>query len=233
MTVEVSCDFSVDLSKKIIRRLELLTLLCFSFLFLPDFTPVLLLLALSCPAWVVSRSLPPMPNGQMTDSCVFYARTLLENITNLLAPDDPTRMFSGMNCTRHNMELNLKTRTPTVCSPQGSVCSGETTSAFDRESCMSDIGKDLSHYYKVLSALPDSDGTLGSSVLLPLKDLMENCFRSSNPTAWNSAEAPVGHSSTNGFNQRQRLCKIMKGFHVRTITINRAIGYMSLGEHTT
>lgn len=77
------------LSKKIIRRLKLLTLLCFSFLLLPDFTPVLLLLALSCPAWVVSRSLPPVPNGQMTDSCVFYARTLLENITNLLAPDDP------------------------------------------------------------------------------------------------------------------------------------------------
>ncbi|PWA25154.1 hypothetical protein CCH79_00005280, partial [Gambusia affinis] len=198
---------------------------------------------LCCPAWVVSRSLPPMPNGQMTDSCVFYARTLLENITNLLAPDDPvgdlvkveflrccrcvwgaeplcsqqTRMFSGMNCTRHNMELNLETRTPTVCSPQGSVCSGETTSAFDRESCMSDIGKDLSHYYKVLSIQPDSDGTLGSSILLPLRELME---------------APVVHSSTNGFNQRQRLCKIMKGFHARTITINRAIGYMNLSEHT-
>lgn len=138
------------LSKKIIRKLELLTLLsvCVFFFFfvllLPDFTPVLLLMQLCCPAWVVSRSLPPMPNGQMTDSCVFYARTLLENITNLLAPDDPvgdlvkveflrccrcvwgaeplcsqqTRMFSGMNCTRHNMELNLETRTPTVCSPQ-------------------------------------------------------------------------------------------------------------------
>uniref|UniRef100_A0A3B5KR56 Interleukin-12 subunit alpha n=1 Tax=Xiphophorus couchianus TaxID=32473 RepID=A0A3B5KR56_9TELE len=193
------------------------------------FTPVLLLLALSCPAWVVSRSLPPMPNGQMTGSCVFYARTLLENITNLL-----TRMFSGMNCTRHNMELNLKTRTPTVCSPQGSVCSGETTSAFDRETCMSDIGKDLSHYYKVLSALPDSDGTLGSSVLLPLKELMEVC-QSLSPVlndAFVFLQASVGHSSANGFNQRQRLCKIMKGFQVRTITINRAIGYMSLGEHT-
>ncbi|XP_043989443.1 uncharacterized protein zmp:0000001127 [Gambusia affinis] len=196
------------------------------------FTPVLLLMQLCCPAWVVSRSLPPMPNGQMTDSCVFYARTLLENITNLLAPDDPTRMFSGMNCTRHNMELNLETRTPTVCSPQGSVCSGETTSAFDRESCMSDIGKDLSHYYKVLSIQPDSDGTLGSSILLPLRELMENCFRSSLPTALISKEAPVVHSSTNGFNQRQRLCKIMKGFHARTITINRAIGYMNLSEQT-
>ncbi|XP_054889647.1 uncharacterized protein zmp:0000001127 [Poeciliopsis prolifica] len=196
------------------------------------FTPVLLLLALSCPTWVVGRSLPSMPSGQMTDSCVFYARTLLENITNLLAPDDPTRMFSGMNCTRHNMELNLETRTPTVCSPQGSVCSGETTSAFDWKSCMSEIGKDLSHYYKVLSVQPDSDGTLGSSVLLPLRELMENCFKSDLQSALISKEAPVAHSNTNGFSQRQRLCKILKGFYVRTITINRAISYMNLGEHT-
>uniref|UniRef100_A0A3B3ULY0 Uncharacterized LOC106948971 n=1 Tax=Poecilia latipinna TaxID=48699 RepID=A0A3B3ULY0_9TELE len=177
-----------------------------------SFTPVLLLLALSCPAWVVSRSLPLTPSGQMTDSCVFYARMLLENVTNLL-----TRMFSGLNCTRHNMQLNLKTNTSTVCSPQ--------------ESCLKDIGTDLSYYYNVLSSQPDSDGTLGSSVLLPLRELMENCF-SSSLTDLSSKEASVDHSSTNGFNQRKLLCKIMKGFHVRTITINRAIGYMNLGEHT-
>uniref|UniRef100_A0A3B3UK28 Uncharacterized LOC106948971 n=1 Tax=Poecilia latipinna TaxID=48699 RepID=A0A3B3UK28_9TELE len=196
-----------------------------------SFTPVLLLLALSCPAWVVSRSLPLTPSGQMTDSCVFYARMLLENVTNLL-----TRMFSGLNCTRHNMQLNLKTNTSTVCSPQGSVCSGETTSAFDRESCLKDIGTDLSYYYNVLSSQPDSDGTLGSSVLLPLRELMENCFNELLPQSPNDAsvflQASVDHSSTNGFNQRKLLCKIMKGFHVRTITINRAIGYMNLGEHT-
>lgn len=44
---------------------------------------------------------------------------------------------------------------------------------------MSDIGKDLSHYYKVLSIQPDSDGTLGSSILLPLRELMEVCQTSS------------------------------------------------------
>uniref|UniRef100_A0A3B3YDV2 IL-12A n=1 Tax=Poecilia mexicana TaxID=48701 RepID=A0A3B3YDV2_9TELE len=181
-----------------------------------SFTPVLLLLALSCPAWVVSRSLPLTPSGQMTDSCVFYARMLLENVTNLLAPDDPVVVLMGF------CKLFV---------PQGSVCSGETTSAFDRESCLKDIGTDLSYYYNVLSSQPDSDGTLGSSVLLPLRELMENCF-SSSLTDLSSKEASVDHSSTNGFNQRKLLCKIMKGFHVRTITINRAIGYMNLGEHT-
>uniref|UniRef100_A0A3B3WVM7 IL-12A n=1 Tax=Poecilia mexicana TaxID=48701 RepID=A0A3B3WVM7_9TELE len=194
-----------------------------------SFTPVLLLLALSCPAWVVSRSLPLTPSGQMTDSCVFYARMLLENVTNLLA------MFSGMNCTRHNMQLNLKTNTSTVCSPQVqtmTLSEGDVCCYSVQESCLKDIGTDLSYYYNVLSSQPDSDGTLGSSVLLPLRELMEVCQTLSPLLFELILVASVDHSSTNGFNQRKLLCKIMKGFHVRTITINRAIGYMNLGEHT-
>ncbi|KAM4556485.1 uncharacterized protein V3H82_016443 [Fundulus diaphanus] len=164
----------------------------------------------------------------MDDSCVFYARALLENITDALTQ---ARLFSGINCTRQNMELNLESRTPTVCSPQGSTCSGITTSAFDQDSCLTDIGKDLSHYYKFLSAQPDPDNLIGSSVLYSLRELMENCFRSSLPTDFNSKEALVERAVT--FNERLSLCKVMKGFHVRTVTINRAIGYMNLGEHTS
>ncbi|MED6253743.1 hypothetical protein ATANTOWER_032507 [Ataeniobius toweri] len=191
------------------------------------FTPVLLLLALSCPVWVVSRSLPVTDKGQMDNSCVFYARMLLGNITNALTLP---QLFSGINCTSQNMELNLETRTPTVCSPQGSTCSGITTSAFDQESCIMDIGRDLSHYYKFLSAQPDPDRLLGSSVLYSLRELMKNCFTSSLPTHLISNEALVKVS--NHFDERLSLCKVMKGFQVRTITINRAIGYMDLGEHT-
>lgn len=32
--------------------------------------------------------------------------------------------------------------------------------------------------------------------------------------------------------ERLRMCKVLRGFHVRTITINRAISYMNSGEHT-
>ncbi|MEQ2224572.1 hypothetical protein ILYODFUR_008926 [Ilyodon furcidens] len=191
------------------------------------FTPVLLLLAFSCPVWVVSRSLPVTDKGQMNNSCVSYARMLLENITNALKQPN---LFSGINCTSQNMELNLETRTPTVCSPQGSTCSGITTSAFDQESCIMDIGRDLSHFYKFLSAQPDPDRLLGSSVLYSLRELMENCFTSSLPTHLISNEALVKVS--NHFDERLNLCKVMKGFQVRTITINRAIRYMDLGEHT-
>lgn len=33
------------------------------------------------------------------------------------------------------------------------------------------------------------------------------------------------------FNNRQEMCKMMRGFYTRTITINRAMGYISSGEH--
>lgn len=33
------------------------------------------------------------------------------------------------------------------------------------------------------------------------------------------------------YNERLRLCKVLRGFQLRTVTINRAIAYMSSGEH--
>lgn len=35
----------------------------------------------------------------------------------------------------------------------------------------------------------------------------------------------------NTFGKRQEMCKIMRGFHARAITINRAMGYIASGEH--
>ncbi len=34
------------------------------------------------------------------------------------------------------------------------------------------------------------------------------------------------------FSNRQEMCKMMRGFHIRTITINRAMGYIASGDHT-
>ena len=52
------------------------------FLFFSDFTPALLLLALACSQ--VSQCVPVMSKGPMTDSCVVYAHSLLQNITDTL-----------------------------------------------------------------------------------------------------------------------------------------------------
>lgn len=35
----------------------------------------------------------------------------------------------------------------------------------------------------------------------------------------------------NTFNNRQEMCKIIRGFYARAITINRAMGYIASGEH--
>ncbi|CAB1454581.1 unnamed protein product [Pleuronectes platessa] len=183
----------------------------------------LLLLVLSCPLWHVGQSLPMMGKGPMTDSCVSHARTLLENITDALAQKD---LFSAIDCPMQSVELNMATDTPSVCAPKGSTCTGTTKAEFDQKSCLENIGEDLLYYYTFLAAQPK--GLLGLTV--QLRTLMENCFPWSLSTDLASKQAPTDSPST--YDERLRLCKELKGFHVRTITINRVLGYMNSGEHT-
>uniref|UniRef100_A0A8D3DYU8 Interleukin 12A n=1 Tax=Scophthalmus maximus TaxID=52904 RepID=A0A8D3DYU8_SCOMX len=173
--------------------------------------PALLLLVLSCPLWQVSKSLPMMSRGPMTDSCASHARTLLQNITGALTQNN---LFSGINCSKQSVELNLETNTPSVCAPKESTCTGIKKSEFD-ESCLKNIGEDLHHYYKFLVAQPDPDSLLGPTVLFSLREFME-----------------AAADGTSTYDERLSLCKVLKGFQVRTITINRVIGYMISGEHT-
>ncbi|CAG5896733.1 unnamed protein product [Menidia menidia] len=151
------------------------------------FTSVLLLLVLSCPMWQVGQCLPVMGKGPLSDSCASQAWMLLQNITDALGQ---TQLFC-----EQNVELNMLTNTPSVCTPQ--------------ESCVANIEKDLNHYYKFLAAQPDPEGLLGSTVLLSLTELMQ---------------APVNDGNT--YVERLNLCKVLRGFQVRTVTINRAISYM-------
>ncbi|KAL3988463.1 hypothetical protein ACER0C_012781 [Sarotherodon galilaeus] len=185
------------------------------------FTPALLLLVLTCPLWQVSQSVPLMAKEPMRDSCVLYARTLLQNITDVL---NQKTLFSGIDCTKQNMELYKNTSTPSACAPQGSACSEITTSGFDQSSCLTNIREDLKHYYKVLAAQPV--GTL----LFSLRELMENCFGifPASDSTLREAAANLGTS----FDQRLHLCKVLKGFQVRAITINRVTAYMTSDEYT-
>uniref|UniRef100_A0A3P9I027 Interleukin-12 subunit alpha n=1 Tax=Oryzias latipes TaxID=8090 RepID=A0A3P9I027_ORYLA len=177
---------------------------------------------LSLPMWQISESLPVMSTTPMTDSCVNYTRMLLEKITQAL---NQTELFTGINCTEQNMELNTNTNTPFVCAPKEATCLGKSELDFNQESCLSNIWRDLSHYYKFFTAQPDllqHVPTFNHS----LRELMENCFEESLPTN----ETPVNHAST--YSERLNLCKTLRGFQVRTITVSRAISYMSSGEHT-
>ncbi|XP_071374643.1 interleukin-12 subunit alpha [Centroberyx affinis] len=190
-------------------------------------TPALLLLVLTCPLWQVSQSSPvqPMRKGQVTDSCVFYAQSLLWNITDALTQNN---LFKGIDCMAQSVELNMESRTASVCAPEESTCSGVTKSEFDQESCLTNIGEDLLYYSNLLGAQPDPEHLLSPTVLFSLRELMENCF------AWSLSkdsalnEAPDRPST---YEERLHLCKVLKGFQVRTITINRVIGYINSGEH--
>ncbi|XP_028988421.1 interleukin-12 subunit alpha [Betta splendens] len=185
------------------------------------FTPTLLLLLLALSS---ARSVPVTSRGPGA-GCVFHARSLLGNITAALTQSD---LFNGINCTTQSVELYMETNTTAVCAPRGSMCTGFTVSEFSEESCMTSIGKDLLHYYNILSDQPDPDSKLGETVLFSLRELMQNCFGWTRPTDLTSKQA----AATRDFDGRLTLCKVLRGFQVRSVTINRALGYINSGEHT-
>lgn len=55
------------------------------------------------------------------------------------------------------------------------------------------------------------------------------CALTPSPSAFQDA-APRSWGN-NTFGNRQEMCKIMRGFYARVITINRAMGYIASGEH--
>ncbi|XP_008332193.1 interleukin-12 subunit alpha [Cynoglossus semilaevis] len=189
------------------------------------FTPALLLLGLSCSLWQISQALPMKTTARVTDSCVLHAHTLLQNISGALTQN---KLFSGIDCSKQSVELNSETNTTFDCTPTGLTCSGDTKSTFDQDSCLDSIVKDLHFYYQFLTSHPDPDSLLGPTVLLSIRELVKKCF------TWSTADfaltqAVEDHSTT--FDQRLRLCKVLRGFQIRTITINRAIGYMHAEEN--
>uniref|UniRef100_I3JUG7 Zmp:0000001127 n=1 Tax=Oreochromis niloticus TaxID=8128 RepID=I3JUG7_ORENI len=185
------------------------------------FTPALLLLVLTCPLWQVSQSVPLMAKEPMRDSCVLYARTLLQNITDVL---NQKTLFSGIDCMKQNMELYKNTSTPSACAPQVPTLNTRFKSKMMFDIYCGCACCDLKHYYKVLTAQPV--GTL----LFSLRELMENCFGifPASDSTLREAAANLGTS----FDQRLHLCKVLKGFQVRAITINRVIAYMTSDEYT-
>ncbi|XP_034559326.1 interleukin-12 subunit alpha-like [Notolabrus celidotus] len=187
------------------------------------FSAALLVLLLSCPLWQVSQSVPVMSKALMTDSCVLNAHKLLQDITTTLTQLD---LFEGIICSEQRVEMNTKTNTASVCAPAESTCSGIVESEFDEGLCLTNITEDLHHYYNLLSTEPDPSGALSKTVLSSLRELMENCFMSP------PEEGASNRESTDPFKERLSLCKVLKGFHVRAITINRAISYINSGVHT-
>ncbi|CAM4558367.1 unnamed protein product [Leuciscus chuanchicus] len=155
-------------------------------------------------------------------------------------------LFAGFNCTDLEAQMIPHTQTSSVCQPSASddvlSCSGQTSSSFSAVSllgcftrlvcvctvsrvsdallfssqteCLRNIAGDL-HYYKILlNDYKPRDSDDLRPVTTATSELMQWLV-------W----------SGSSFDDRVSLCKTLKGFHVRAITMNRALAYISSGDH--
>ncbi|XP_062844110.1 interleukin-12 subunit alpha [Trichomycterus rosablanca] len=143
-------------------------------------------------------------------------------------------LFYGFNCTELETTVNPSTQTPTVCQPsQDLTCSGQRNSSFSEDECLQNIAKDLTYHQSRLTAYMASlDENQNSASITELKSItnsiqtLQNCS-----LLLNSAHQPESWTATDPFKDRKNLCKQLKGFHVRAITITRALGYICAGEY--
>ncbi|XP_076828217.1 uncharacterized protein LOC143474601 [Brachyhypopomus gauderio] len=154
-------------------------------------------------------------------TCKGLALSLLWNVTEALAVGS---LFRGLNCTEQSAELYLKTRMLSVCVPQQqSRCSQTTDFTFDQDKCLMRIMEDLRYYRETFKAYSDPDHILDHLVIRRIEDLMQNCF---DDTLLGGLQSMTTMEQENSFEGRLKLCKALKGFQIRTITINRVLNHI-------
>ncbi|KAL4647640.1 hypothetical protein GN956_G8752 [Arapaima gigas] len=158
--------------------------------------------------------------------CLSYSRALLTSVTAALAPDE-----FGFYCSEMNVQMNR--RDMSVCEPnidQGTRCGNRPDSRFNQNGCLSIIREDLQYYRNVLSAFRNEN--LTTSIQQSISELLEKCeFPVASGNTPPATIAPALDFTTPAFYQRVHLCKILRGFHTRTITINRVLNYIAAGDH--
>ncbi|KAL7876588.1 hypothetical protein AOLI_G00115510 [Acnodon oligacanthus] len=153
-------------------------------------------------------------------SCKGLARSMLWNVTAALKDD---QLFRGLNCTDQSAELDLRTQTLAVCVPQNSKCSDSGDFTFDQDKCLQSVLEDLRQYRATFKAYSDRSHILEQSVLRSIEDLMQNCFSA---TLTDSSQPLVCMKHKNSFMGRLKLCKVLKAFQIRAVTINRVLNHV-------
>ncbi|XP_058228665.1 interleukin-12 subunit alpha [Hemibagrus wyckioides] len=170
--------------------------------------------------------------------CTAPARNLLTSIMSVL--DKPEKvgsntLFHGFNCTDLGVMMNPNTETASVCQPiQDVKCSDEKTSPFSETKCLQNIANDLDYhgsmlteYVSTLDPKSNSESVKElQSITDSINNLQQSCKLLPKPKSSKDKWTP-----TSSFEDRKDLCKQLKGFQVRTITINRALGYICSGEY--
>ncbi|XP_010157688.1 PREDICTED: interleukin-12 subunit alpha, partial [Eurypyga helias] len=129
----------------------------------------------------------------------------------------------GFECTLEEVDLEDITEnqinTIKACTsedPGTSSCPALERSTFDMSKCLQGIYEDLSAYRAELKNFDDQ------KVLATIDGMMKALKSSSRSVP--QASAGVGFTS---FQERMRLCSILQGFRIRTITINRMMNYLT------
>uniref|UniRef100_A0A3Q3WNX0 Interleukin-12 subunit alpha n=1 Tax=Mola mola TaxID=94237 RepID=A0A3Q3WNX0_MOLML len=151
-------------------------------------------------------------------------------------------LLSGVLCfgiTSTSMVVRSKSDTVRACAPtltQNSSCMMQRNSSFSESECLRNIRKDLVHYSAAIKSYLDfplrmeEERPLLSPTLATLQSLRENC--SLVPNEEDSSEDDVTRIWGNDtFSNRQEMCKMVRGLYARTITINRAMGYIASSDH--
>ncbi|XP_066509018.1 interleukin-12 subunit alpha [Hoplias malabaricus] len=226
-------DYSVGTSWK-----QLNVVYCFA---LSGTTLCLVMTALLCAGALANPLRASAPQGTSTDHCTKHAKSLLDTLkksvldTALEKDSISNTLFHGFNCTELPAEVTPNSQTVTACQPtQDGTCSGQSSSSFSEPECLKNIRGDLQYY---LIMLGDYVETLNrdqksqaiavvNSISESIRTLQTEC-----PLLQETVTRPKMSWGGDPFDDRMNLCKHLKGFHVRAITINRALGYISAGEY--
>uniref|UniRef100_A0A8C8DRM9 Interleukin-12 subunit alpha n=1 Tax=Oryzias sinensis TaxID=183150 RepID=A0A8C8DRM9_9TELE len=126
-----------------------------------------------------------------------------------------------------------------ACAPnptESSSCSVQRNSSFSESECMRNIMKDLAYYDAAMQSYLKSDLSRPEIEIPPLNHTLTIIQNLRRVSLFGSLIDTESESSGNlwantSFRNRQKMCKMMKGLHMRSITINRALGYISSGDH--
>ncbi|XP_023137005.1 interleukin-12 subunit alpha [Amphiprion ocellaris] len=196
------------------------------------FASCALLLILRPSTGLPVRNLSPEYHAQ----CPELFKNLLLNIKEVLKSDDLCSSIMS-----DTVAIKSKAETVLACAPalaQTSGCIGQSSSSFSENECLSNITKDLAHYDALIQSYlnsslksPEKEAKLLNPTLGIIKSLRENCSLKAAEDDDSSEEDVAQTWDAGSFNNRQEMCKMMRGFYVRTITINRAMGYISAGDY--
>ncbi|XP_070825770.1 interleukin-12 subunit alpha [Chaetodon trifascialis] len=199
-----------------------------------DFASCVLLLTLS---WRTSTAVPLRTlSAEQCEHCSLLFKSLLLNVTELLNSD-----VLCFGIASDKVAVRSSAETVAACAPiltQSSGCMMQTKSSFSESECLRNIMEDLAHYAAAFQSYlnstlrsPEEEVALLSPTLGIIQSLRKNCSLMPNGENDSSEKDAAQMWGNDTYSNRQEMCKMMRGFYVRTITINRAMGYISSGDH--